>query len=196
MSRKEAIVPKATVRYFGPGEHCSDPALGSLILVRHTGAMASIIRFGEWLRGKVQGQEPFWRVNHAMTVVSTVGAFIRVSEQEARGGTISDLATYVDHAYAVVTIDQSTTAARQESAKVGWWYSNVPYGWVSIASDTLYILSGIPLTLAIGQSVVCSTAAAQAQCAQGLIPDKPLVAVLPSDLARYFGVVIPSEMIT
>ena len=184
------------MRYYAPGENCPDPSLGALVLVRHHGLAAKLIRFGEWLHLWLahtllrKPMAPWWRVTHAMTVVQ-VEPVVLVSEQVGRGGKISKLASYVHDGCAVVDVIDTVTPQRQDAANVGWWYASVPYGWPSIASDATYILTGLPVFLTVGQSAVCSAAASYAQRCLGLIPDKPDVAVMPSDHARYYDVLLP-----
>ena len=187
--RKAPIVPLATVRYYGPGEDCTDPAVGDLILVRHEGIPASLIRFGErlTLRGdaKVYGA-----VNHAMTVASGSGGGI-VQEMGGGGGVLTPLSHYGHLGYAVVHVVAATDAQRAMAAEAARWYVGVPYGFPSIVTDAVYCLTRCPLVLGIGQSVVCSADACSAQRCLGLVPDKPDLAVMPSDLARYYDVRLP-----
>ena len=194
---KATVAPPATVRYFGPGETCTDPALGALILVRHENLAAKVIRFGQWLHLQARHYvmrkpkaAPFWRVNHAATVVYA-GDTPLISEQVGRGGVISDLASYAPVPYAVVEVIGATVAEQVNAAAVGYWYAGVPYGWPSIASDATYILTGLPIFLAIGESAVCSAAASLAQRCFGFIPSKADIAEMPSDLAEAFNVVLP-----
>ena len=194
--RKPAVVPAHTVRYFGPGEHCSDPQLGAMFLVRSAGIPGKIIRFGQWLHIWVghllfgQPYAPWWRVNHAMTCVET-GADPNVAEQVGRGGVISSLLTYKHLAYAVVEMVDPWVEDEEHAAAVGTYYAGIDYGWPSIVSDAIYILTGLPIFLTVGQSAVCSTAATEAQRCFGLIPPKPDLAMMPADDAQAFGVVIP-----
>lgn len=184
---KPAIVPKTTVRYFGPGQHCSDPSPGDLVLVASPGLPAKIIRFGERLRCRGAAR-PYARVNHAATVLCR-GI---VQEMAGGGGRLTALASWKSQHYAVVHVIDASPDQRQAAVKVARWYVNVPYGWPSIVSDAIYLLSGFPLALTIGQSVVCSADASGAQRCLGLIPGKPDIAVLPSDLAGWYDVKLPT----
>ena len=188
---KPPVVPRAEVRYFGPGEHCSDPRPGDLVLVRSPGWPAAVIRFGERLRCRGRDRS-FARVNHAATVL---GRGI-VQEMAGGGGQLTALASWRQQSYAVVHVTTATDEQRRAAVAAARWYVNVPYGWPSIVSDAVYVLSGLPIALAVGQSVVCSADASSAQRCLGLIPDKPDVAVLPSDLARWYRVFLPDPRLT
>ena len=187
--RKSPVVPLATVRYYGPGEDCTDAVVGDLILVRHEGVAASLIRFGEGLT--LHGEAKIYAaVNHAMTVVAVEGGVV-VQEMVGGGGVLTPLADYAHLAYAVVHVVAASDAQRSMAVEAARWYVGVPYGWASIITDGIYCLTRCPLVLGIGQSVVCSADATAAQRCLGLVPDRPDLAVMPSDLARYFGVRLP-----
>jgi len=189
MTKHPALVPAHTVRYFGAGEHCADPMLGDLVLIRHAGFVASVIRFGERLR--LHGEDRIYAaVNHAATVVDP-GPNPKIQEMVGRGGVVSDLRTYVDVAYAVVNTTRATQAQRMTAKAAALYYVGIGYSYLSIASDSLYLLTGLPIALTIGASVVCSADASTAQRCLGFVPGKPDLAVLPSDLARWFDVRLP-----
>lgn len=190
-ARKAPIVPAATVSYFGPGEHATGAVHGDLLLVRRAGIASALIRFGERLRN--WGPDaPFARVNHAATIVSD-GPTAALQEMMGGGGRLAGLRNYIDAAYALVHPTDSTAVQRALATAAARWYVGVDYGWPSIAGDGLYCLTGIPFGITIGQSVVCSADAASAQRCHGLVPDKPDPAVLPSDLARYYRVFLPTS---
>lgn len=187
--RKAPVVPRVAVSYYGPGEHCTTAVHGDVILVRHAGVVPWLIRFFQRLRnwGK---KAPYAEVNHAMTVLSD-GPTAVVQQMQGGGGKVVPLRGYVHLWYAVVHTIDATTAQRQAAVAVARWYVGVPYGFPSILADALYLTTGIPLALAMGQSAVCSTDAAGAQRCMGLIPDKSDVAVRPDDMARYYDVRLP-----
>lgn len=189
MTHKAAVVPRVTVRYYGPGEHCTDPQLGDLFLVRHDSLPSKVIRFGESLRLH-DGDKVYARVNHSMTCIET-GPAPKVQEMVGKGGVITDLLTYVDLAYAVVHVEDATDEQRTLAVENALWFVNIEYGWPSVAGDSIYLLTGLPIGLTIGQSVVCSADACSAQRALGLIPSKSDIAVLPSDLAQWYDVRLP-----
>ena len=188
--RKAPVVPAHTVTYFVPGETCGDPTLGDLILVRDNAWTAKVIRFGERLRLR-KADRIFAAVNHAMTVVEE-GESPVVQQMTGTGGVLTPLSDFEDATYAVVHCTRATSTQRVAAQAAARWYVGVPYGWGSIVSDGLYLLTGLPVGLSLGQSVVCSADASTAQRCLGFVPAKPDIAVLPSDLARWFDVRLPT----
>lgn len=187
---KPPVVPPCTIRYYGPGETCTDPDIGDLILVRTDDIFAKVIQFGEGLR--LRGEDKvFARVNHAMTVVANT-PIPRVQQMIGGGGVVTDLSGYLHLVYAVVNVSGATTSQRFAAAEAALWYVGIGYGWPSVASDSIYLLTGLPVVLTVGQSVVCSAAAAAAQRCLGLVPNKADLAVLPSDLAKWCQVRLPA----
>lgn len=179
--KHRVVVPAATIRYFGVGENCSDALPGDLILVKTQDIYGKIIRFGERLRGHDQ---VYAQANHAMTAIG----HNQVVEMVGGGGTVTNLETYAHLNYAVIHTTGVTPQAYTFAEAAAHWYIGVPYGFLSILSDAFYLLTGIPFALSIGQSVVCSAMAVATQRPLGLIPSKPDIAVLPSDLARWYNV--------
>ena len=195
---KKADVPEATKTLFEGGQHSITTVEGDLILVVHSGFMPAVIRTGQrikyWFRRTVLRQAEYLTAyciyNHAMIVVQG-GPEARVSQMEAKGGTIVDLLEYVDKKYVVVSTVNATAEQRAASAAFGLWSEGIEYGWLSIFGAVLDVL--IPLveiSLGSGQRMICSTASSLAQRCVGLIPDYADPSVLPADLARYFDVQI------
>jgi hypothetical protein len=184
--RHAAYAPPSTVRYFGPGVHCLDSQPGDLILTETDDLFAKVIRFGERIR--MHGTDRvFAKVNHAMIALGDG----TVVEMASGGGRITPLAAYKHLAYAVVHVTNATDAQRAAAVSVAKWHEGIPYGFPSIASDSFYLLTGLPIALTVGQSVVCSAMAASTMRCMNLIPAKPDIAVLPCDLALYFNVRLP-----
>ena len=66
------------------------------------------------------------------------------------------------------------------------------YGYLSIFADAFNALTGLELSLSLGDRMVCSTQATRALERAGLIPDRAPAAVAPAHLAAYFGVGYPA----
>jgi hypothetical protein len=179
-------VPDHTVRYFGPGEDCTDSQSGDLILVATDDLPAKVIRFGERLR--LRGDDRvFANVSHAMTALGDG----TVVEMIGGGGVITALVAYWHLSYAVVNTTLTSLGQQRAACQVARWYVGIDYGFPSVASDAIYLLTGLPIALTIGQSVVCSAMATATQRPLGLIPAKVDIAVLPSDLAQWYDVRLP-----
>jgi len=186
------VVPPSTHKIYGPGRRCTTAAAGDIVLVRHSGLVARVIRFFERLRRPARqrmGWRQWWRycwTNHAAVVLSG-GPSAVVAQATARGIVVSPLSAFTGTTYAVVKAqcvdEQRTSAVAFARAAVG-----SGYGWAQIPADAFNALTGLELSLGVGDRMVCSTAAARAAERMGLIPDRPPDAVTPAHLAWYFGV--------
>lgn len=191
MRAEEFYAPRSTVvRHYRAGHYPRHATTGDLVLTRGGDSYARAIRFGERLHAQT-GEEKFSWCNHAATVVSDEPGNVTVLEMAGRGGRLTKLADYArdEISFAVVHVKNVSPVQRDAAVRAAMWFLDAPYGWVSVASDAVYCLTGIPFFLTFGESVVCSAVACQSQRILGLIPDKPDIAVMPSDLARYFQVV-------
>lgn len=195
---KQALVPDATVAVFYEGQHCVNALPGDLILVQHSGFMPVTIRVGQriryWARRVIardaRFKKEYCQYNHAMIVVEG-GPEARVSQMEAKGGTIVDLLTYVDKKYVVVSPTHVSDEQRIAAARVGKWCEGIAYGWLSIFGMVIDVLIPVvEVSLGSGQRMVCSTASALAHRCVGLIPDHADTSNYPADLARYYDVTL------
>lgn len=192
--RRAFYAPNHTVRYYYKGAipSAGSVLVGDLVLVSGSRWTDRLIQFGESLHMS-RDHRQYSHVNHAATVVhvDVNAGNVVVQEMDGGGGRLRNLADYAAMkgvSFAVVSVRSATMSQRNAAVRSARWYVDVPYGWASIITDAVYCLLGIPFFLSIGQSVVCSAAATASQRCVGLIPDKPDIAVMPSDLARYYGV--------
>jgi hypothetical protein len=195
--RKQPIVPETTVTIFNLGEHCKTTVAGDLILVKHAHISAKAIRLGQrikyWMLRVImrrkEYENAFCEANHAMTVV-VGGRHALVSQmQPGPGGKIVSLENYVDLKYAVVHTIKASIEQRANAVQVGNWCVGNEYGWLSIIAMIIGVfVPFFEISMGIGNSMVCSTAATLAQRCMGLIPDEADVGVFPADDARYYNV--------
>lgn len=197
MTRKPAVVPPATVRWFTKGEHCIDAEAGSVVVVRHKGFVPALLRFGQRLRywwarlwGDKTALAVYCELNHVMTVL-TGGANATVEEQTFRGGRVSSLVDYQAEAYAVITF-AATKAQKSATVAAAQWSVGLAYGIVSIVGLGLSaFLGGFPLNVGWSTTLICSAdSCLNARC-QGLIPDRSDLSVMPADWARWFDLRLP-----
>lgn len=186
MPAGSAIVPPATVTIFPKGTPIVGAQPGDLLLVAHDSIMAKLIRLGQRIRYRGDRRQFAW-CNHACIVVDK----IRLVEQQARGGTIVMLAEYAYKDVALVHPDFTQTEAN-EVALFAMWTVGIGYGWLTIAGIVLDLLSGFKLSIGSGLRMICSVAASRALEHGGIYtPDVAAGVVLPADLARLFGAVLP-----
>jgi len=195
---KNAIVPRATRTMFNSGKHCVTSKPGDLILVVHNGFLPFVIRFGQriryWVRRNVfrqaQYKKEFCAFNHSMIVIIG-GKEAKVSQMEAKGGTIVDLQNYKSKRYVVVSPIEATNEQLNTVVQFGLWCEGIKYGWFSIFGMILdCFIPTIELALGSGQRMVCSTASSLAHRCIGLVPDQADTSVFPADLARYYDVTL------
>lgn len=184
------IAPAARVRWFPAGKTAATGALGALVLVQHSSLVARLIRLGQRMRRLGAAAWP----NHAAVVVDDTPGAVRIAEATARGVVVSPLDGYAHKLYCVVEPDVTgqerlNTAAYAESTE-GWGY-----GWLNIAGEVVFVLTGLPLVIGWGHSVICSGDAATALIASRLRPDRALSMVMPGHLAQWFGAVPPEGIL-
>ena len=181
-----AIVPQATVTIFPAGVPITGAQPGDLLLIARGSLLGKAIRFGQRLRYRGERRKFAW-CNHAAIVVTKIS----LVEQQARGGTQVMLADYAYMDVALVHPEFTTTEAT-EVALFAMWTLGTPYGWLTIAGCVWDLLTGFKLSIGSGLRMICSVAASRALEHGGIYtPDVSPAAILPADLARLFGAVLP-----
>jgi uncharacterized protein YycO len=182
---KPAVVPEiASLRYFAPGERCTDAQAGDLIVVHHYHSfLASAIRFGEWLRPRTR---PYSYWNHCALFISPD----QIVQEVARGAIVSGVASLDAASYAVVS-PKVTKVCRAAATQFALWSVGTGYGFATIGGDALNDLTGFHLSIGVGGRMVCSGMAARAWERLGLTPDIDPTCVQPADMARWCDIKAP-----
>lgn len=156
---------------------------GDFILVSTTGILAKCIRTGQFFRyhGKMRNYS-HW--NHAAMIVDTDGTVV---EAAGRGVRYSNINEYKESEYYLVSTklnkqsrDQTVAAARS--------FVKDKYGWFTILSIILQLITGIEFQFSFGNSVICSGVVAQSLWAGGVIFDTNPYQMMPADLASAYDV--------
>ena len=156
---------------------------GDFILVSTTGILAKCIRAGQFFRyhGKMRNYS-HW--NHAAMIVDTDGTVV---EAAGRGVRYSNINEYKESEYYLVSTklnkqsrDQTVAAARS--------FVKDKYGWFTILSIILQLITGIEFQFSFGNSVICSGVVAQSLWAGGVIFDSNPYQIMPADLASAYDV--------
>lgn len=176
---------------------------GDVLLVRSTGFVPSLIRFGErvrfagwgrtliWLARTIvrvaQPDEPTdpWFVSHAAVAVSDTECV----EALAAGLTLSPLAKY-DHTRAVLLrLEdlQPFVAQLERTSAVRFAREQLDrhdrYGWLSILSIVVQLLTPSKLDISWDGALICSAFAAQALEHAGVtLPTRSSLTTMPADL--------------
>lgn len=184
-------VPPHTVATYRRGD---DPVVqaGDVLLVRHHGLAAALIRWACRLRRPRGVARADWRrycrVNHAC-VALTAGADALVAQATARGIVVTPLDELDYFALGVVTVEASPD---QFAAALAFAVDSegTGYGFLQIPADLVNAATGLELSLGFGDRMVCSTATARCLERTDYIPDRSPDCITPPHLAWHFGVVV------
>ena len=161
---------------------------GDFILVSTDGWYARLIRFGQSLRFFGPDRK-YVRWNHAAVVVSPDGDIV---EALPRGVLLSHLAKYTAKEYAIVRIDALVRAAdREEVVAFARWCIHERYGWLTIVSIVLSILTGSKFVFGVDGQSICSGLVARSLERTTAIFQQSSSHIAPADLAKTFDVPPP-----
>lgn len=192
MVRPVQVVP-ARVLAFSPGEGAASAqyAPGDFILTHNNGFLARLIRFGQSLRfwGK---DRKYIRWNHAAMIVTGDGAII---EALGKGVVMNRLEKYTPTEYQLVSIDTIVAAPADRSQVVAFarWALNEPYGFVTIISIALSLLTGCKFNFGFDGQCICSGLVARALERTNAIFERTPSHMTPADLAKKFNVEPPPK---
>jgi hypothetical protein len=182
MPRVTLLRPYA-VRRYAAGEGVSRPQAGDFILTRDDYWFSRLVRVGQGLR--FRGPERVYaRWNHAAVVEDESGNLIEANDQ---GIVRTHLEWYRDVEYYYVRIEASA-ADRAQVTDFARWALGQRYGYLTLLSIAVALLTGGKLVLGLQGQYICSGLVARCLERAGYIFDKVPSEVMPADLARYFGV--------
>lgn len=179
-------VAKASVERVGPGEELPAPRPGDFVLTHGRAWTSRMIRFGQRLR--IHGEDrKYTHWNHAAVIVGEDGSII-----EALGGGVTrrNLSAYRPTEYHVVHIDASD-ADRDQVVGFAEWSVDQPYGYLTIVSIGLSLLSGGKFTFAFEGQQICSGLAARGLERTNAVFNRSPSHIMPADLAKYYEVEPP-----
>jgi uncharacterized protein YycO len=187
--RRQPLRPIAreSAERYGPGEAppAHHPAReGDFILTHGDDWIDTLIRFGQALRFRgADAKYAYW--NHAALIIGPAGELV-----EATGsGVVQDnLSKYQPREYHLIRINASEED-RQEVAAFGRWCTGEEYGYLTIVSVALNLLSGTKFAFMIEGQEICSGLVARAQERTHAIFNRDPAHVMPADLAKYYQVV-------
>ena len=187
MSQQMRTMMEVTMTKFYPvGQEISKFEPGDFILVETNGFAAKTIRFGQWLRyhGKMK---PFSHWNHAGIIINSNGDTIEAKPTNVSQGNIKD---YTNCPVYVISTKLNNQSVQQVEAAAKS-FLNDGYGWFTIASIVLQLLTGVKFQLSFGNSVICSGLVAQSLWAGGIIFNENPFQMMPADLAAAFNIIKP-----
>jgi len=126
---------------------------GDFILTHSSGFYGEVIRFGETLRywGK---DKIFAHWSHAAIFVNDSGDIV-----EALGGGVQkrNISVYKGTEYVIVHLPSTTTTAdRQQAVEFAEFSLNDPYGWLTIVSMALCLITGARFGFGVDGQQICS----------------------------------------
>ena len=170
--------------YAPAGTESHTPEPGDLILTHNPYWTSRIIRFGQRLR--YPAEAAFY--NHVAVAYDSRGTIV-----EALGGGVEKrhISAYEGTPYYVVKIGAGSGDRRQvvnflDAVLEARWR----YGYLTILSVALTLLTGYSLVFARSGTAICSGLASEALTRCGEVFEKPPAFMVPADLARHFGVPI------
>jgi uncharacterized protein YycO len=157
---------------------------GDFILVSTNGILAKFIRFGQFIRyhGKMK---PFSTWNHAAMIVDEEGTII---EAAGRGVRYAHIDEYKDVEYYLVNTKLNSQSRTQAVAACKSFIKD-KYGWFTIASIAIELITGIKLQFSLNNSMICSAVVGQSLWAGGVIFDRNPYQMMPADLAAAFNII-------
>ena len=156
---------------------------GDFILTHHKTIPAKIIRVGQFIRyhGKMK---PYAHWNHTAMIVDEKGTLI---EAVGRGVVYGHIDEYNDVEYHYVST-KLNKQSREQAVLAAKSFLNDKYGWATIASITLELLTGIKMQFSQSNTMICSAVVAQSLWAGGVIFDSNPYQMMPADLAAAYDI--------
>jgi hypothetical protein len=187
--RSPQVGPTASKKFrAGQTANPGDYQPGDFILVSTDGWSARLIRFGQSLRFFGPDRK-YVRWNHAAVIVSRDGDIV---EAMPRGVMLAHLAKYMPKEYAIVNIDALVRAAdREEVVAFVRWCIHERYGWLTIVSIALTILTGSKFVFGVAGQSICSGLVARSLERTTAIFQQSSSHIAPADLAKTFDVPPP-----
>jgi uncharacterized protein YycO len=173
---------------FEAGKEAADWVPGDFILTHGDSFYSRLIRFGQRLR--IHGEDrkyTYW--NHAAMVVGEQGELV---EALGHGVVRTNASRYRKREYTIVHISASAEDRAQTVAFAEWAADRLSgYGWATIVSIGLTVLTGGKFSFFIDGEFICSGLVARSLERTSAIFNRDPGHVMPADLAKYFQVAIP-----
>ena len=174
------------VEHHCPGERTADPEPGDVILTHGAELFSRLIQFGQQLRFRGADQ-PYTYWNHAALVVTSGGAIVEALGAGVERRSLSD---YDPTQYTVVRIAASAED-RAETAFFAERCVGQQYGWATIVSIAISLVTGAKFSFGFNGQLICSGLVARAlERTTAIFEDEPSH-IMPAQLAKLYGAVPP-----
>jgi hypothetical protein len=166
--------------------HPGAPRPGDFILTHGNEWTSKLIRFGQSLRYRgALAKYTYW--NHTALIVDTKGAIV---EALGTGVALRSIHDYEPTQYTVVRID-ATEEDRLQAATFARSCVGSEYGWVSIVSIAISLLTGGGFAFAIDGQLICSGLVARSLERTTAIFKHDPARIMPAELAEIYAVEPP-----
>jgi uncharacterized protein YycO len=172
-----------TYKAYAPGESASKFKPGDFILTHSKAIPGKVIRAGEFIRYHGDMRD-FSHWNHAALIISEDGKLI---EAVGRGVSYGHISEYQDVEYYLINTNLNKQS-QDQTVNAAISFLDDKYGWVTIASLTIELLTGIKIQFSSSNSIICSALVAIALWAGGYVFDRNPLQMMPADLAAAFNV--------
>lgn len=173
------------VESFPPGAEVNSPCRGDFILTHGNSWTSRLIRFGQGIRYWGPDRK-FTRWNHAAIFINEDGDII-----EALGAGVQqrNISVYKNTEYHVVHLENVVEPPnRTHEVEFAQACLDAHYGWLTIISIALSLLTGSKFGFGVDGQEICSALVARCLERTGeIFPTDPWH-ITPADLAKYFNV--------
>lgn len=171
----------ARARAYEPGERAPVHA-GDVILTHSDYFFSRLIRFGQ----RIRYPDRFAWANHAALVITDDG---ELAEALGDGVVRTHIDKYDPRYYIHIATGEDMT--RRDLRQVIYFVQRVlaarqSYGWLTIASVSLSLLTNSKLQFGRNATAICSGFVCEALRAAGYVWPKSAPFMIPADIARYF----------
>ena len=170
-------------RAYGPGETATGFKPGDFILTHSNGIPGKVIRAGQFIRYHGDMRD-FSHWNHAALIIDDKGTLI---EAVGRGVSYGHINEYVDVEYYLVNT-KLNKQSQEQTVNAAISFLNDKYGWTTIGSLTVELLTGVRIQLSSSNSIICSALVAMSLWACGYVFNGNPLQMMPADLAAAFNV--------
>jgi len=175
----------AVVRFYRSGEEIEGYEGGDFLLTRGDYWTSRLIQFGQGLRT----DKRYARWNHAVLVLNEQGDIAEALSDGVVCNHISKYTAPACHLVKITASDQDRSQMMEFAESVLRSCDRTEYGWLTILSIILTLLTGSRLVFGMVGTAICSGFVAEALVRTGEIFDKPSSHMMPADLAAHYEVV-------
>jgi hypothetical protein len=184
----DEVLAAVPVETFQPGEAVPDPMAGDFYLTHGDGRESRLIRRGQALRFRGDDRT-YTYYNHAGLFIDAKGAVV---EAQPNGVMLRNISHYTQKQYTVVRIG-AIADERDREQMVSFARASVGerFGWVTMASTALHLVTGGRLAISLSGTTICSGLVARCLERSSLVNLGDPAQMMPADLAKLFDVKAP-----